>query len=140
MDYNLHLTENFVWGEFWSNNFGGPRKEPPIEYLGKVQREAEQLQIVRNQLNKDFRPRKEIYILITSAWRTEEWNASKNVEGAKSSKHLTADVLDSRAVGVPLFVYYTYLVRYTNFNHLGYYLKQNFVHAGNESKLVIFKY
>ena len=36
MDYNLHLTENFVWGEFWSNNFGGPRKEPPIEYLGKI--------------------------------------------------------------------------------------------------------
>ena len=140
MDFNLRLTRNFIWGEFWSNNFSGPKKEPPEEYFHKIKREAEQLQRVRDKLNEDFRPKKEIYILITSAYRTKEWNASKNVEGAKNSKHLTADAVDSRAVGVPLFVYYTYLVRYTDFNHLGYYLKQNFVHAGNESKIIIFKY
>ena len=140
MDFNLRLTKSFIWGEFWSNNFGGPKKEPPEEYFPKIQREAIQLQRVRDQLNEDFRPKVEIYILLTSAWRTEKWNASKDVEGAKNSKHLTADAIDSRAVGVPLFVYYTYLVRYTDFNHLGYYLKMNFVHAGYEDKLIIFKY
>ena len=140
MDKNLQLTENFRYYEWWSNNFGKEKIEPPEEYFHKIKREAEQLQRVRDKLNEDFRPKKEIYILITSAYRTKEWNASKNVEGAKNSKHLTADAVDSRAVGVPLFVYYTYLVRYTDFNHLGYYLKQNFVHAGNESKIIIFKY
>ena len=140
MDKNLQLTENFRYYEWWSNNFGKEKIEPPEEYFHKIKREAEQLQRVRDKLNEDFRPKKEIYILITSAYRTKEWNASKNVEGAKNSKHLTADAVDSRAVGVPLFVYYTYLVRYTDFNHLGYYLKQNFVHAGNENKLTIFKY
>ena len=140
MDKNLQLTKNFRYYEWWSNNFGKEKIEPPEEYFPKIQREAEQLQRVRDKLNEDFRPKKEIYILITSAYRTKEWNASKDVEGAKNSKHLTADALDSRAVGVPLFVYYTYLVRYTDFNHFGYYLKQNFVHAGNEDKLTIFKY
>lgn len=140
MDKDLRLTPNFRYYEFWSNNFGKPKVEPPEEYFENIKYVAEQLQRVRDKLNEDFRPKKEISILITSGYRTKAWNSSKDVEGAKSSKHLTADALDSRAVGVPLFVYYTYLVRYTNFNHLGYYLKQNFVHAGNESKLVIFKY
>ena len=40
MDKNLQLTKNFVWGEFWSNNFDKEKKEPPEEYFYKILREA----------------------------------------------------------------------------------------------------
>lgn len=140
MNRDLQLTKNFSYYEFWSNNFGKPKVEPPQEYFYKILRFANQLQLVRDKLNEDFNPKKEIYILITSAYRTKEWNTSKSVEGASSSKHLRAEAVDSRAVGVPLFIYYTYLIRYTDFNHLGYYRAKNFVHAGIEDKITVFKY
>jgi len=140
MDKDTKLTDNFKWYEFWSNNFGKPKIEPPEKYYPHILHIAKQLQKVRDLLNQDFRLKKEIYILITSAYRTPEWNASKSVEGASSSKHLLGMAVDSRAVGVPLFKYYTYLVRYTDFNHLGYYKVSDFVHAGIDNKLTIFKY
>jgi hypothetical protein len=132
------LTENFKYYEFWSNNFGKPKVEPPEEYYQKLLYIAKQLQTVRDKLSNDYKI--DIPILITSAYRTKEWNASKSVEGANDSKHLRAEAVDSRAVGVPLFVYYTYLIRYTNFNHLGYYRAKNFVHVGIEDKITVFKY
>ncbi len=140
MDKNLQLTRSFKWGEYWSNNFGKPKVEPPREYFDNIYRIAFELQKVRDRLNQDFNPKKEIQIVITSGWRTKEWNASKDVEGAKNSKHLYGLAADSRAIGVPLLVYYTYICRYTSLNHLGYYAKQNFVHSGIEDNLVIFKY
>ncbi|NLK34126.1 MAG: DUF882 domain-containing protein [Gracilibacteraceae bacterium] len=140
MGNDFKITDNFFYSEFWSNNFGKPKVEPPEKYFNNVAYIANKLQIVRDKLNEDFKPKKEIYILITSAYRTPEWNASKSVEGASSSKHLRAEAVDSRAVGVPLFVYYTYLIRYTDFNHLGYYKDKNFVHAGIDDKITVFKY
>ena len=140
MNRDLQLTKDFSYYEFWSNNFGKPKVEPPELYFNNIVYIAEQLQFVRDKLNDDFKPKKEIYILVTSAYRTPEWNASKSVEGANDSKHLRAEAVDSRAVGVPLFIYWTYLIRYTDFNHLGYYRAKNFVHAGIDDKITVFKY
>ena len=140
MNKNLILTKEFKYGEFWSNNFGKEKVPPPDEYSADIFYIANQLQKVRDKLNKDFKPRNEIKILITSGYRTKEWNASKNVEGAADSLHLYGRAADSRAIGVPLMVYYSYILRYTDFNHLGFYKILNFVHAGLINKITIFKY
>jgi len=140
MNKNEKLTANFKYGEFWSNNFGKPRVEPPSGYFGYILYIANQLQKVRDKLNEDFKPKKEIKISITSGYRTKEWNASKGVEGASNSKHLYGMAADSRAIGVPLFIYYSYILRHTDLNHLGYYKTLNFVHAGIDDKLIIFKF
>jgi len=142
MNKDYKLTPNFTYYEFWSNNFGKPKVEPPDKYFPNVAYVAGQLQIVRDKLNQDYRKawQPEIKILITSGYRTKEWNASKGVEGASNSKHLYGLAADSRAIGVPLIIYYSYILRYTDLNHLGYYRNQNFIHAGAENKLTIFKY
>lgn len=140
MNENEKLTKNFEWGEFWSNNWGKPKIEPPEEFFGYIHFIAVQLQKVRDKLNKDFKPKKEIKILITSGYRTKEWNASKSVEGAKSSKHLYGMAADSRAIGISLMIYWSYILRYTDLNHLGFYRASNFIHAGIDDKLIIFKY
>ena len=135
---DFELTKNFTYYEFWSNNFGKPKVEPPAAYYYYILHLAESLQTVRDKLNADFK--KKIWILITSGYRTPEWNKSKSVEGANDSKHLYGMAADSRAIGVPLFVYYTYLMRYTDLNHIGYYKAMNFVHAGIDDNFTIFKY
>jgi len=137
------LTENFKYGEFWSNNFGKPKVEPPKGYFDNILHLAEQLQIVRDKLNEDkgrLRVYKEIKILITSGYRTKEWNASKGVEGASNSLHLYGKAVDSKAIGVPLMIYYSYLLRYTDLNHIGYCRDLYFVHMGIKDRLTIFKY
>jgi hypothetical protein len=135
------LTDNFTYKEFWSNNFGKPKVQPPDKYFHSILHVAEQLQIVRDKLNTHKgRWTPEIKILITSGYRTPQWNASKGVEGASNSKHLYGMAADSRAIGVPLMKYYSYILRYTDLNHLGYYRDLNFVHAGIDDDLTIFKY
>lgn len=140
MNKYLQLTKDFTYYEYFSNNFGKPRIEPPEQYFGDILHLAGQLQIVRNKLNEDFKPKNEIKILVTSGYRTKEWNASKGVEGAGDSLHLYGKAADSRAIGVPLLVYYSYILRYTDLNHLGYYRILQFVHAGLINKITIFKY
>ncbi len=137
-DKNYKITDNFKFYEFWSNNFGKEKVAPPDTYYVFIEYLANQLQRVRDMLTRDYK--KDVPILITSAYRTPEWNASKAVEGAANSKHLKGQAVDSRAIGIPLFIYYTYLVRYSELNHLGYYKANNFVHAGIENKIVVFKY
>ena len=134
------LTENFTYGEFWSNNFGKSKIEPPEEYFCYVHYIATQLQKVRDRLNEDFNPKKKIKILITSGYRTKEWNTSKGVEGKSDSKHLYGMAADSRAMDIPLMIYYSYVLRYTDLNHLGFYKALNFVHAGIDDKFMVFKY
>ena len=140
MNKDLVLTRSFKYGEFWSNNFGKEKVPPSDEYYADIFYIANQLQKVRDKLNQDFKPRNEIKIIITSGYRTKEWNSSKNVEGAADSLHLCGRAADSRAIGVPLMVYYSYILRYTDFNHLGFYKILNFVHAGLINKITIFKY
>lgn len=141
MDKYTQLTANFIWGEFWSNNFGKPRVEPPKEYYPNILHVAQQLQLVRNRLNMDRKAgTPEITISINSAYRTAAWNASKSVEGAAGSLHLTGKAADTHANGVTLKIYFFYILRYTILNELGLYLVDDFVHAGTMDKLKIFKY
>lgn len=143
MDKNEKLTDNFKFKEFWSNNFGNPKIEPPAKYFNDILYLAGQLQKVRDKLNEDkgrLRVYREIKIIVTSGYRTKEWNASKGVEGAANSLHLYGKAVDSRAIGIPLFIYYTYLIRYTGLNHIGYYNNLFFVHTGIKDNLIIFKF
>lgn len=132
MDKNTKLTKDFRWGEFWSNNFGKPKVEPPFIYYKSILYIAQQLQIVRDIIK--------VPILITSGYRTPQWNASKSVEGASSSKHLMGEAADSKAIGLPVKKYFAYICRYTNLNHLGQYITKGFVHAGIDDNFTIFKY
>ena len=90
---------------------------------------AEQLQIVRDIFNKQ--------IIITSGYRTSEWN--KIVKGAKNSYHLKGMAVDSRMIGVDLTKYALYIVRYTSFNGLGIYKYSNFVHSDLRPNFTIFR-
>ncbi len=143
MNKQDNLTDNFKFGEFWSNNFGKSKVEPPAKYFNDILYLAEQLQKVRDKLNEDknrLRVYREIKIFVTSGYRTKEWNASKGVEGAANSLHLYGKAVDSRALGISLFIYYTYLIRYTDLNHIGYYRDLYFVHMGIKDRIKIFEY
>jgi uncharacterized protein YcbK (DUF882 family) len=99
-DYKL--TPNFRYREFFCHGI-----EPPEKYFDNVMQCAIQLQKVRDLIKKP--------IIITSAYRTKEYNAK--IGGAKYSQHLTASAVDSHAKGLDIKIYLTYLVRYaTEFN------------------------
>lgn len=149
--YNDNLTDNFKYGEFWSGDrkFGKKSIEPPHEYFEYIMACAEQLQIVRDILNgrADLKgrylqyrlfPSREFKIQITSAYRTPDWN--RHEKGSKNSLHLKGLAVDTRAIGLPLFIYYSYLLKYTKFNQYGYYRWKNFIHSGLMNDFVIFKY
>jgi len=153
MNKNNLITPNFKYYEIFSGDkkLGKNSIEPPQEYLSNAINCVKQLQIVRDILNgrADLKERylqyklwqdREFKIQITSGYRTPDWNASKYVKGSKNSKHLKALATDSRCIGLPLFIYYSFLVKYTNFFHFGYYRLKNFVHAGFDDKLINFKF
>ena len=75
-----NLTKNFDITEF-SCNDGTP---VPSEYLPNVKKLAEQLQILRDELNEP--------IHINSAYRHKEYN--KKIGGEKNSQHLLAKAAD----------------------------------------------
>ena len=75
-----NLTKNFDITEF-SCNDGTP---VPLEYLPNVKKLAEQLQILRDELNEP--------IHINSAYRHKEYN--KKIGGEKNSQHLLAKAAD----------------------------------------------
>ena len=75
-----NLTKNFDITEF-SCNDGTP---VPSEYLTNVKKLAEQLQILRDELNEP--------IHINSAYRHKEYN--KKIGGEKNSQHLLAKAAD----------------------------------------------
>jgi hypothetical protein len=90
---------------------------------------ATQLQKVRDIIKKP--------IIITSAYRTKQHNTE--IGGAKYSQHLTGCAVDSHAVRINLMVYFTYLVRYTNFNGFCIgredgLLQHNLIHADLRKK------
>lgn len=105
MNPNDYLTGNSTTGGFKYKEFWQGSIEPPAEYFNNVMQCALQLQKVRDLIGK--------LIIITSAYRTKEYNAS--IGGKKASQHLTANAVDSHAVGLDIKIYLTYLVRYTDF-------------------------
>lgn len=134
MNKNENLTNNFKFYEFWSGDkkLGRNSIEPPEQYFEYIMACAMQLQYVRDLIK--------VPIIITSAYRTPDWN--KRMGGTIHSYHLRGLAVDSRAIGVPLFVYYSYLLKYTSFNGYGYYKWKNFIHADlrNHKDFTIFKY
>jgi len=127
-----NLTDNFKYYEVWSSDKKRGRNsiEPPEEYMVYILTVVEQLQFVRDKINRP--------IIITSAWRTKDWN--KTCGGSKNSLHLKGMAVDSRATGMPLFIYYSYLLKYTKFRGYGYYRWKNFIHSDLRPKFTIFKY
>jgi len=134
MNKYYDLTENFTLDEFCSGDrkLGKRSIEPPSKYFEYIMACAMQLQYVRDLIKRP--------IIITSGWRTPAWN--KRVGGTSTSHHLRGLAVDSRAVGLSLFVYYSYLLKYTSFNGFGYYRWKNFIHADlrNHKDFTIFKY
>ncbi|GAI72936.1 unnamed protein product [marine sediment metagenome] len=129
-----NLTDNFSYKEFFSGDrkLGKNSIEPPEQYFEYIMACAMQLQYVRDIIKKP--------IIITSGYRTKEWN--KVCGGSASSYHLQGLAADSRAVGLPLFLYFSHLLKYTSFNGFGYYRWKNFVHCDlrNHRDFTIFKY
>ncbi len=121
MNANEHLTLNFTYGEFFCRGI-----EPPAIYFENIKRCAEELQKVRTLIGKP--------IIITSAYRTKEWNTL--IGGAKYSQHLTANAVDSHAIGLDLRIYLVYLVRYTNFGGfcIGSHIKNDLIHSDLRTK------
>ena len=115
------LTPNFRYREFFCHGI-----EPPAEYFNNVMQCALQLQKVRDLIHKP--------IIITSAYRTKTWNTQ--IGGAKYSQHLTANAVDSHAVGLDLRIYLVYLARYTNFQGfcIGHYQTNDLIHADLRTK------
>ena len=127
-----YISKNFRYYEVWSGDrrLGKNSIEPPEPYKSYLFACIEQLQYIRDKIKKP--------IVITSGWRTPEWN--KYIKGAVNSYHLKGMAIDSRAVGLPLFVYYSCLLRYTRFKGFGYYKWKNFVHSDLRNDFKIFKY
>ena len=82
----MQITKNFHIREFYCND--GTRI--PKEYIDNVIRLAENLQVLRDLIEKPIR--------INSAYRHREYN--KKVGGAKNSQHLTASAADIVVDGV----------------------------------------
>lgn len=127
-----NITQNFKYYEIFSGDrkLGKNSIEPPEEYMENLYACIEQLQFIRNIIQKP--------IIITSAYRTSEWNRA--CDGTSKSYHLKGLAIDSRAIGMTLFEYYSILLRHTIFNGYGYYRWKNFVHSDLRNSFLIFKY
>ncbi len=140
------LTANFKYYEWWSGDVktGKNSVEPPDKYFDSILTMATELQKVRDALNRDKwrynRRLKEVRIQVASGYRTPEWNRSRHVRGASDSLHVIGKATDSRALGIPLMVYWSYIHAYTCFNHMGFYTFKNFVHSGLTNNYLLFKY
>jgi uncharacterized protein YcbK (DUF882 family) len=89
----MKLTNNFSLNEFESNiprRKGFPVIQVPLELMGNVRELANNLQIIRNHIDKP--------ITITSGFRTEDYN--KKVGGKPQSYHLRALAADMQVEGM----------------------------------------
>lgn len=126
----MKLTKNFEYGEFWSGSIRGVKIEPPIEFFERIEKMATELQKVRDYIKRP--------IIITSGYRTPEWN--KRVGGVSNSYHTQGLAVDSRAVGIRVYNYALYLAKLTDFKGFGINIKKNFVHADLRQKFTVFRY
>lgn len=121
-DYNI--TKNFKWSEF----ICGDGTEPPEEYHNNILKCANELQKLRDILSSP--------IIITSAYRTKEWN--KKVGGAFSSNHLTGSAVDIKTRGISPADLAIYAARYTLFTGFG--VAGSFLHLDTRDRMTIWKY
>ncbi len=134
MDKYGYITDNFKFYEFWSSAIVNGRKvkhrvEPPPQHEGKIIAMATELQKVRDIIRMP--------IIITSGYRTPEWNAY--VGGSGGSYHMLSMAVDTKT-RYPLFKYYSLLLKYTKFNGYGYYRWKKFIHSDLRNNFKIFKY
>jgi len=80
------LTDNFSLSEFRCKD----GSDVPPEYMGNVQELAENLQVLREYLEKPIR--------VISAYRTPKYN--RKIDGARRSQHLTASAADIKVKGM----------------------------------------
>lgn len=120
------ITKDFKYKEFFCKD----GSQPPLEYYNYILMCATELQKVRDIIKKP--------IIITSAYRTKEWNAKNG--GARNSLHLRAMAVDSRASGMTLTDYLMYLIRFSGFGGIGINIKKNFIHCDLRSKFTIIHY
>jgi len=128
--YEMKLTENFAYEEFWSGSKSGIKIKPPEELFPRIQQLAQELQKVRDIIKRP--------IIVTSGWRTPEWNSE--VGGVENSYHIQGLAVDSRAVGMLIVDYGFYLARYTNFKGFGINVAKNFIHSDFREIFTIFHY
>lgn len=132
MDRNEYLTPNFKFGEFWSGDVrkGARSIEPPAKYVNRIIAMAEELQVVRDYIGSP--------IIITSAYRTPDWN--KRVGGVKNSYHTQGLAVDIKVNGMPPYDLAVYVAKLTDFMGFGINIKKNFVHCDMRDKFMVFKY
>jgi uncharacterized protein YcbK (DUF882 family) len=82
---NMQLTKNFNLSEFTRNG-----NDLPIEFLGNMREVAQNLQVLRDVLEKP--------ISINSGYRRPEYNAK--IGGAKNSFHMRGMAADIRVPGM----------------------------------------
>jgi len=127
-----YLTPNFQYNEFFSGDVrkGARSIEPPSKYFADIQRMADDLQIVRDYIGSP--------IIITSAYRTPDWN--RRVGGVKNSYHTQGIAVDVRVNGMAPYDLAVYIAKLTEFNGYGINIKKNFVHVDYRDKFMVFKY
>jgi uncharacterized protein YcbK (DUF882 family) len=121
-DYNI--TQNFKYSEFICKD----GTEVPEIYKENMEVCATELQILREELGKP--------IIITSAYRTPEWN--KKVGGKPNSYHLRMEAVDIKVKGMKPYDLAIWAARETNFNGIG--IADSFIHLDLRNKFTIFKY
>lgn len=89
---------------------------------------AEELQVVRDYIGSP--------IIITSAYRTPDWN--KRVGGVKNSYHTTGEAVDIKVNGMKPYDLAVYVAALTEFT--GYGIANNFVHLDMREHLTVFDY
>lgn len=122
-DYNI--TQDFRYSEFICKD----GTEVPEAYQIYMQICATELQLLRNEINKP--------IIITSAYRTPEYNA-KLKNSSKTSYHLQAKAVDIKVIGMKPYDLAIYASRYTSF--MGFGIADSFIHLDLRNKFTIFKY
>lgn len=130
MDKYDNITANFKYFEFWSGDIikGKNSIEPPEKYLHNVIDMAEQLQKVRNYIGMP--------IIITSAYRTKEWNT--RVGGSSRSYHLMAQAVDLRCRRLTPCDLGLYVAKLTDLRGFG--VNRGFVHCDWRPEVYVFKY
>jgi hypothetical protein len=118
MNADTQLTKNFKFKEFFCCG-----QIPPEQYWQNIINVAIELQKVRDILKKP--------IIITSGYRTIAHNDA--IGGAKNSMHLTGLACDSHMIGINLYEYLAYIVRFTKFTGIGignpYRIGGNLIHS-----------
>ena len=126
-DYNDELTENFIWGETFSNvQFKGKRYyriiEAPKPMWGNIVDLADQLQIGRDYIGKPF------VVTRNGGWyRITEYNYQ--VGGAKESQHIIANGVDIYTPrGLSSYQFYKIMESKTDGTGFGVSEKNRFLH------------